>query len=91
MIHIPKTCTKCFSSIVHKFDYVLVIEHFFFAKIIHPPDVRHIKKLIKHDYYTGAPCARDNKIPILKCAVVSQLKATDVSILREIAIGMLTV
>ena len=27
-----------FSHFVHKYDYILVSEHFSFAKIIHPPD-----------------------------------------------------
>jgi hypothetical protein len=41
--------------------------------------VSHIKKLIKqHDHYTGAPCAGGTKRP-LKCAVLSQHIATDVS------------
>ena len=48
------------------FVYIPVSEHFSFVKIIHPTD----KKLHKHDHYTGAPCAGDNKRP-LKCAVLS--------------------
>jgi hypothetical protein len=40
--------------------------------------VWYITKLIKqHDFYTGAPCAGDNKRP-LKCAVLSH-NATDIS------------
>ena len=40
-------------------------DNFSFAKIIHPPDRWHIKKLIKpHDHYTGAPSAGDNKRPL---------------------------
>ena len=49
----------------------------------------HINNLIKqHDYYTGAPCAGDDKRP-LKCAVVTTQCHRCLK-LREWAIGMLT-
>ena len=44
---------------------VQMFEHLSFAKIIHSPEVWHIKKLIKqHDHYKSEPCAGDNKRPL---------------------------
>ena len=55
------------SNFVNTFVYIPVSEHFSITKIIHPP-VRFgmsgswINSIF---FYTGAPCARDNKRPLL--------------------------
>jgi hypothetical protein len=43
---------------VHKFVHIPVSEHFSFARLI---QMWHIKTTIKHDHFTDAPCAGDNK------------------------------
>jgi hypothetical protein len=72
---------KKLSNVVHKFVYIPYSQHFFFDKMICPPDSCGTKKLIEqHDHYTGAPCAGTIKGHSNMRSLVTQHSATDAQV-----------
>ena len=71
--NVPFAQKAYFSQMLHiKFVYIPVTENLLCQKSIHLTCGISRSWLNKqHDYYTGAPCAGDNK-NLLKCAVLSQ-------------------